>query len=142
MFTKRFFISWLASSIVMFLLSYIWHGIFLTDFARLSYPKALFLFFAVFVYLIIGFCVAKAMEINVFEKYFKRKRILKGAFVGAALGFTFFIISTVVGVSFSTGSRLENLLLDVSWQVIEQALGGVAVGLTHFFIFDPSMMED
>ena len=143
MLTKRFLISWIASSIVMFLLSYVWHGVFLTDFSRLSYPKELFLFFAVFVYLIIGFIVAKAIDVKLTENYFKRRPVLKGALTGAVLGFTFFIISTVVGVSFSTGSKLENLLLDVSWQVIEQSIGGAVVGIAHFFVFDSSaVIED
>ncbi len=143
MFTKRFNISWIGSSLVMFALSYIWHGLFLTDFSRLSYPKELFLVFASFVYLIIGFIMAKAIDVKFLENHFKRKPIIKGAVAGAALGFTLFIISTVVGVSFSTGSKLENLLLDVCWQVIEQSFGGVAVGLAHFFIFDPtSIIED
>jgi membrane protease YdiL (CAAX protease family) len=143
MFTKRFNISWIGSSLVMFALSYIWHGLFLTDFSRLSYPKELFLVFAAFVYLIIGFVMAKAIDVKLLENHFKRKPIIKGAVTGAALGFTLFIISTVVGVSFSTSSKLENLLLDVCWQVIEQSVGGVAVGLAHFFIFDPtSIIED
>jgi H+/Cl- antiporter ClcA len=143
MLTKRFFISWIASSIVMFLLSYVWHGIFLTDFSRLSYPKEIFLIIACLVYLIIGFVVAKAIDVKFLEKYFKRKPIIKGAIAGAAIGFALFLISTVVGVSFSTGSKLENLLLDVSWQVIEQALGGAVVGIAHIFVFDSSaIIED
>jgi H+/Cl- antiporter ClcA len=143
MLTKRFFLSWIASSLVMFLLSYVWHGIFLTDFSRLSYPKELFLIFACLVYLIIGFVVAKAIDIKLLDNYFKRKPIIKGAIAGAALGFILFLISTVVGVSFSTGSKLENLLLDVSWQVIEQCIGGVVVGIVHIFVFDSSaIIED
>ena len=47
-------------------------------------------------------------------------------------------MATVVGVSFSAGSRIQNLLLDVSWQVIEQAIGGLVVGIVHVFVFDPA----
>ena len=95
MLTKRFFISWLLSSLLMFLLSYVWHGIFLTDLSRLSYPKALFLFFAAIVYLMIG--------------------------------------------SFSTGSKLENMILDITWQLIEQGMGGLVVGIVRLLIFEPSI---
>ena len=136
MLTKRFFISWIASSIVMFALSYMWHGVFLTDFSRLSYPISIFLVFAAFVYLIIGFITAKAIDIKLLENKFKRKPLLKGLVTGAAFGFTLFVITYVVGVSFSTGSKLENLLLDGCWQTIEQGIGGIVVGITHFFIFD------
>ena len=143
MLTKRFFISWIASSIVMFALSYMWHGVFLTDFSRLTYPKEIFLIIAVFVYLIIGFVMAKAIDVKMLDKHFKRKPVIRGAISGAGLGFVLFLVSTVVGVSFSTGSKLENLVLDVSWQTVEQCIGGVVVGLAHFFIFDSSaILED
>lgn len=143
MISKRFFISCLVSSLVMFLLSYVWHGIILTDFSRLSYSKHLFLFFAAIVYLIIGFVVSKSIDFKILEKHFKRKPVMRGAISGAMCGVAFFLIATVVGVSFSTGSKLENLLLDVTWQTIEQTIGGVAVGLTHMFVYDPSAhLED
>jgi hypothetical protein len=139
---KRFYISWIISSLVMFLLSYVWHGIFLTDFSRLTYPKEVFFIAAAFVYLIIGFVVSKAIDVSFLVERFKRKPLLRGLLSGSVCGFFFFLIATVVGVSFSTGSKLENILLDVSWQVIEQALGGIAVGVVHIFVFDPSVIED
>lgn len=143
MLTKRFFISWIASSLVMFALSYVWHGIFLTDFSRLSYPKEIFLVFAAFVYLIIGFISAKAIDVKLLENRFKRKPLIKGFISGACLGFILFVITYVVGVSFSTGSKIENLLLDGCWQTVEQGIGGAVVGLAHFFVFDSStVVED
>lgn len=138
MLSKRFLISWLASSVIMFILFYVWHGLFLTDFARLSYPKEIFLIFSVFVYLIIGFIVSKAIDNKILEKNFLRKPLLRGLISGAVCGFAFFLMATVVGVSFSAGSRIQNLLLDVSWQVIEQAIGGLVVGIVHVFVFDPT----
>jgi hypothetical protein len=137
MLSKRFFISWIASSAVMFLISYVWHGIFLTDYTRLSYSREIFLIFAAVVYLVLGFIVARAAEIKFLEGHFKRKPVLRGTASGAICGFVIFLVSTVVGVSFSTGSNLENLLLDVSWQIIEQAVGGAVVGLVHIFVYDP-----
>src|SRR5687768_11411061 len=51
---KRFFISWIGSSVVMFALSYLWHGILLNDFKILAntFPLSVFLTFAGIVYLI------------------------------------------------------------------------------------------
>jgi H+/Cl- antiporter ClcA len=138
MVSKRFFISCVASSLIMFFLSYVWHGIVLTDFSRLSYSRHLFLFFAAIVYIIIGFVVSKSIEFKILEKHFKRKPVIRGAISGAICGIAFFLIATVVGISFSTGSKIENLLLDLTWQTIEQGVGGVVVGLTHFFVYDPS----
>ncbi len=142
MLSKRFLISWLASSIAMFVLSYIWHGVFLTDFSRLSYPKEIFLIFAVFVYLIIGFLSAKAIEIQLLENKFKRKPLIKGLVSGACLGFILFIMTSVIGVSFSTGSKLENLLLDGCWQTVEQGIGGLIVGIAHYFVYDESTLAE
>jgi H+/Cl- antiporter ClcA len=142
MFSKRFFISWISSSLVMFLLSYAWHGLFLTDFDRLTYPKGIYLIFAALVYMLIGFVVARAIDYKGLEKNFKRKPLLRGLISGAACGIAFFLIATVVGVSFSTGSTLENLVLDITWQFIEQGLGGLAVGVVHIFVFDPKTIEE
>ncbi len=142
MLNKRFLISWLASSITMFSLSYLWHGLFLTDLSRLTYPKQIFLIFAVFVYLVIGFISAKAIDIKYLETKFKRKPLVKGLVSGACLGFCLIIMSTVIGVSFSTGSKLESLLLDVSWQTVEQAIGGMVVGIAHIFVFDENAIPE
>ena len=139
MLTKRFFISWLVASAVMFMLSYLWHGIILNDYSRLSYPTQLFLIFSSIVYLIIGFVVAKAIDIQFLETYFKRKPILRGALCGAACGLLFFLMATVIGVSFSTGANVKNLLFDVTWQILEQSIGGVMVGLVHIFVYDSNV---
>ncbi|MGQ0829191.1 MAG: hypothetical protein ACT4ON_12455 [Bacteroidota bacterium] len=137
MLTKRFLISWLAASAIMFFISYAWHGVFLTDYSRLSYPQEIFLIIAAIVYLILGFVVAKAIDAKLLEGHFKRKPVMKGAFSGAVCGFVFFLIATVVGVSFSTTSNVQHLLLDVTWQVIEQAIGGITVGIVHILVYDP-----
>lgn len=136
MFTKRFLISWIVSALVMFGASYVWHGIILTDFSRLSYPKEIFLVAASLVYLLIGFLLNKAYEAPYLEKY-KTKPVAKGAIVGSAVGFMCFLVSMVVGISFSTGLNLENLVLDISWQMIEQCIGGCVIGLVHIFVHAP-----
>lgn len=135
--SKRFFISCIASSVVMFALSYVWHGIVLTDFSKLSYSKHLFFVFAAIVYVIIGFVVTKAYELKFLDTHFRRRPILRGVIAGAICGVMFFLVVTVLGVSFEAGSRIENMLLNISWQTVEQTLGGIVVGLAHIFVFDP-----
>jgi len=126
----------------MFLLSYVWHGVFLTDFARLTYPKEIFLIFAVVVYLIIGFLVSKAIDSRTLSQRFKRKPVVRGLIAGVLIGIACFFVATVVGISFSTGSKLANMLLDVTWQIIEQGIGGVVAGVVHLFVFDPKMFSE
>ena len=79
------------------------------------------------------------MDFKIFDKYLKRRPIIRGLVAGASCGIAFFMIATVVGVSFSTGSKLENMLLDVIWQLIEQSMGGLVVGIIRILIFEPSI---
>lgn len=138
MFSRRFYVSWIASALTMFAASYVWHGLILTDFSRLNIHRGIFLSLAAVVYLIIGFVVTKMEDTKILEEKFKRKPIKRGLIAGAICGISFFMISTVIGISFSTGSRFENLLLDVSWQTVEQTLGGLVVGLVYYFVYDPA----
>jgi H+/Cl- antiporter ClcA len=124
----------------MYLLSYSWHGIYLNDYDKLNYPKELFLIFAILVYLIIGFVVAKATDFSLLTKYLKKKPIVRGVIAGAACGVVLFIMATVIGVSFSKGLEVKNLLFDVSWQMMEQMIGGMVVGIVHLVVFDPSVV--
>jgi hypothetical protein len=131
---KRFLISWIVSAVSMFFISYIWHGIILNDFSRLSYPKEIFFLFAAFTYLIISFVVVKVFDTKIFEDFFHHKLILKGLLKGIVCGLMFFIVATVVGVSFNTGSGIKNLLIDMIWQMFEQGVGGCVVAVTYVVI--------
>jgi|SRR3954469_5319127 len=128
---KRFFIAWIVSSLAMFVLFYIWHGTFLNDFSRLNYPKEIFLIIAGLTYVFIGFVVVRFYETKLLEKLFFHKPLLKGVVKGALCGFIFFLIATVVGVSFNTGSDLKNMALDLAWQLFEQGIGGLVAGLLY-----------
>jgi hypothetical protein len=138
---KRFLISWIITSVVMFILFYLWHGIFLNDFSRLSYPKEIFLVFAAITYLIIGFVVVKVFEAKFFEKLFYRRLFLKGLLKGFLCGFMFFIVASVVGVSFNTGTGIKNLLFDLAWQMFEQGIGGIVVSVTYV-VFEFNLLAE
>lgn len=135
---KRFFLAWILSSVVMFSLSYVWHGFVLNDFAKLNYPKEIFLILASLTYIFIGFVVVKFYEIKFLEKQLSNQKILKGVIKGAICGFIFFLIATVIGVSFNTGSGLKNLALDLGWQLFEQGMGGGIIGLLYLFTGYPA----
>jgi hypothetical protein len=129
---KKFIFSWLISAVIMYSLSYAWHGILLNDFDRISFPRGAYLTMAAFVYLLIGFIVASAYNSEAIERISK-KPILKGLVAGVICGFVLYIVALVVGVSFG-GRSLENILIDVFWQVIEQGIGGLVVGYLHVLI--------
>ena len=138
--TKKFVISWFASAIIMFIFSYLWHGVMLNDVSMLRYPFGLFLLFASIVYLIAGAVLAKAFTFEIFSRFAKHP-FLKGLIVGAICGVLLYIISIVVGVSYTKNLSREYMLIDICWQMIEQAIGGLVVGLVHVFVWDDSMIR-
>ena len=138
---KRFFISWIITSAGMFLLSYVWHGLILNDFSRLSYPKELFLIFASITYLLIGFIVVKVVEYKTAKNFLIHRPVLKGFLKGMLCGLLFFMIATVIGVSFNTGSGIKNMLVDLVWQLLEQGTGGAIVGVIYMFT-EPNLFSE
>ena len=137
---KKFIISWFASAIIMFVFSYVWHGLMLNDFSMLNYPLGLFLLFASIVYLVAGAVVAKAYTFEIFARFSKHP-FLRGMIVGAICGVLFYMISLVIGISFTKGITMNYMLIDITWQMIEQAIGGFIVGLVHVFVWDDSMIR-
>ena len=133
--TKKFFFSWLVSSVVMFSLSYLWHGILLNDFQRLSYPKEIFLTGSIITYLILGFLLTRIYQMK-FPKYISRKPLLRGIISGALLGIATYIIAMVIGVSFSNELTPKYILFDLLWQAVEQTFGGIAVGMVYISIYE------
>lgn len=138
--TKKFVISWFASAIVMFVFSYIWHGVMLNDVNMIRYPFGLFLLFASIVYLVAGALVAKVYTLEFFSRFAKHP-FIKGLLVGALCGILLYIISIVVGVSYTKTLSREYMLIDITWQMIEQAIGGFVVGVVHVFVWDDSMIR-
>ena len=56
---KRFMFGWILSSLAMFGLSYVWHGVVLNDYAILTYPFQIYLISAAVVYLVSGFLLTR-----------------------------------------------------------------------------------
>ena len=96
----RFYISWIASAIFMYVAFYIWHGIFLNDLARISFSKVLFMVLAALVYLIISFIVYKTFDSKLLGKLFYPP-LIRGVASGIIVGFALFSITTVLGISFT-----------------------------------------
>jgi len=142
MFRKRFFASWMFSTLGMYLLSYFWHGVVLTDFEDLNYPLRKFLFLDFLGYLIIGYVVAKIFDVPYFYNKYKKSPIKRGAVSGAYCGIAFFIIFTVIGVPFYVIHSFKHQFYNFSWQILEQGAGGIIVAFAHIFIYQDDSMED
>lgn len=140
---KRFMFGWILSSLAMFGLSYVWHGVVLNDYAILTYPFQIYLISAAVVYLVSGFLLTRIFIAEFLDRI-SQKPIPRGLAAGAALGMILYMVALVVGVTFNSGMDLKYLLLDVIWQISEQAAGGLIVGLVYIFVFEyiPHPIED
>ena len=124
----------------MFSLSYLWHGVILNDFARLSYPKEIFFTGAVITYLILGFLVTNVFFMK-FPRSIAKKPLLRGMISGVLLGIATYVVTLVIGISFSTSLTTEYILIDMLWQAIEQMFGGVTVAFVYISIYEGNPVE-
>ena len=125
-----FFMAWIVTFIILYALSYTWHGVILNDLSRVSYPKSVFLFLIAAVY----FCVSFVLTLLAKVLPFDYKLHIKGLLVGASMGMFIYLIAFVFGISFYANPTLAHILLDLGWQVFEGAIGGlIAGGLLSFF---------
>lgn len=138
--TKKFFIAWIVSALIMFGLSYVWHGVILNDFIRLSYPKEIFLTGSIITYLILGFLVTRIFLMP-FPPAIAQKPLLRGVISGALLGIATYIVTLVTGVSFSTSLTVQNILFDLLWQTIEEMIGGITVAFVYISIYDGNPVD-
>ena len=119
----------------MFGASYLWHGIFLNDLERLTYPREIFLTGSVITYLILGFLVTKIYLMK-FPNVIAKKPLVRGIISGASLGIATYIVALVIGVSFNSALTPQYMLFDILWQTVEQTVGGIVVGMIYISIYD------
>ena len=141
MFSFRIILSWIVSSIVMYLAFYLWHGFYLNELSTLDYPKSLFYFFSALTYLGISFLIIRLYDFKLFKKYIPNL-FTRGLASGIVVGILVFLISHVTGVGIGKSVTFQHLILDATWQCTEQCVGGILVALGNFFIFDPSTEEN
>lgn len=136
-------LGWIFSSILMFALSYVWHGIVLNDYALISYPFEIYLVSAGVVYLVMGFLMSRIFIAEFLDRY-SEKAIIRGLLTGAGLGLIAYMTALVFGVSFSKGLDLKFMALDIVWQVAEQTAGGLVIGLVYMLVFEfiPQPVEE
>ncbi len=136
-------LGWIFSSIVMFALSYLWHGVILNDYKLISYPIGIYLVSAGVVYLVIGFLLNRIFIAEFLDR-FSEKALPRGLLTGIGLGVIVYMVALVVGVTFTKSLDVKYMALDVVWQAIEQCVGGLVVGLVYMWVFEfiPQPIED
>jgi hypothetical protein len=136
LYSFRFYLSWIVAAVLMYLAFYFWHGIFLNDLNRLSFPKALFLALAALVYLVVSFVVYRTYESKILKTHIFSP-IFRGIVSGFLVGFILFSVVTVLGISFSKNINVTYIIADCAWQIAEQVVGGIVIGLGKMFIIEP-----
>ncbi|MEO6306198.1 MAG: hypothetical protein ABIP51_23825 [Bacteroidia bacterium] len=134
-FNFRFFISWIMSAVVMFVLFYVWHGYFLNDFKRINFPLIWFVTFAAFTYLIFGAGIFFLFESQPLKKV--RSSLARGLLCGVLAGFSLFMISTIVNISLTRHLSVNHLMVDCIWQMAEQTVGAMVIVLFKVIIHEP-----
>lgn len=125
--------AWIISSLVMFGLSYFWHGIFLNDYKLIAYPRGIFLTAAAFVYLFIGFLLTRLFHVHILDRI-SMHPLLRGPAAGIPTGLMVYMIAIVIGITINKTTEIQYMLFDVCWQMLEQAVGGIFVGLSYMYI--------
>lgn len=135
-----FFVGWIASAGLMYLLFYVFHGVLTNDLIKISIPKTAFLSVAGIVYLLLGFGLNVLLDATFFKK--EIKSIYTRAFIaGPVVGIFLYAVSLVIGVSFSAKFSLINMMVDIGWQIIEQTTGTIAVAFIKVLTFAPDEIE-
>lgn len=101
-------VSIVLSAFSMFLLSYLWHGILLTDFLKISYPLHIFILFMLSLYIILAL-----ISTILFYFVISKKNFTSSLFLGAVLGMLVFLISFVIGFGYTSYSQLKFVFIDL-----------------------------
>jgi len=122
----RLLIATMISSLVMFGMSYYWHGVLLNDLMFITYDKTLFFGLLSILYL------AVAGSLSFFLMFYKPEdnRTMKHVTIGVGAGFMIYLIAFVLGVSFK-GEGLANTLINFTWQMIEQGTGALFISVFY-----------
>lgn len=123
-FQRKYILAMLISVLLMFGLSYLWHGVFLTDFSRIQIPFNIFLSLMLAAY----FGISLLLLIIIKSKILHISLESKGFLCGAALGLIIYLIALTLGFSFNNSVSRSQSLLDMAWQMLEQGIGGFVIG--------------
>ena len=126
----------------MFGLSYVWHGLALTDLQELKIPLTLYFVLALLVYLVLGLVLTLVVHKAIQYEWIS----LKGAFpfmaalIGTVAGFFVYLVIFIMGMTF-TKHGMMHVVVDILWQMVEQGMGGLAVSLGIIYDMHKRFME-
>lgn len=139
---RHILVPFVASALVMFGLSFVWHGIALNDLSELKTPLALYLTLSGLVYLVIGLLMTGMMHFMLAHEWIKLRNgfPFKGLLFGAVVGFMVYLVAFIFGMSF-TDHNMVHVVVDAIWQMVEQGLGGMVVSFGIIYDLHQSFLE-
>jgi hypothetical protein len=132
--TKNFILAWFSSFIVCFVLGYLWHDNFMSNFyiensERLPNPSIDISILSL-AYIIITFLMT-----FLYTNLKKSKRpLLDGLFLGIITGMLWSLPAPLLDVAYGVGVSPSGIFIDSAWQMIEEGLGGVVMAWSFNYI--------
>lgn len=142
LFKRRILFPWLLSAVVMMGISYAWHGLALTDISELKIELWLYLVLTGLAYLFIGLVLTLVVHLLIEREWISMKTAfpVKTMFAGTIVGVVVYLIALVSGLSFADHG-IQHAVVDLLWQIIEQGIGGLMVGLGIVYDIHRSFLE-
>lgn len=145
MIRRHILLPWLFSAVVMFGLSYAWHGLMLNDLDDLKdqhVPLTKYLIMAGAVYLVLGLVLTIGVHKAIQYEWISLKGpFLFSAFLaGSVLGLMVYLVLVASGMSF-TKHGVAHMVADAIWQMFEQGVGGLIVSLGIIYDLHQRFLE-
>lgn len=117
----RLLIAWGAGTVMMTIMSFLWHGVILNDITLFKYSVTATQYLSIVIYSILG----GVMVYKVHQMKYRIKPVT--AFkIGIITGTVVFIV-ILSGFPFGYQKDFHLLLMDLVWQWMEQTLGAITV---------------
>jgi hypothetical protein len=132
--TKNFILAWFSAFVVSFVLGYLWHDNFMSNFyiensERLPNPSIDISFLAI-AYVVITFLMT-----FLFVNLKKSKHpLLDGLLLGLVTGLLWSLPSPLVDVAYGVGIAPGAIFIDSAWQMMEEGMAGVVLAWSYQYL--------
>ncbi len=126
----------------MFGISALWHGVALTDLSEMKIGMNTYFMLSAGAYLIIALALVLFIRLCIVREWISLKSGFpwKAMGIGAVAGIIVFLVILLSGLSFASHG-FQHMVVDMLWQVLEQAIGGLMVSLGVIYDLHRLFME-
>ena len=125
---KKILLSTIGAGVVMFLISYLWHGMLMSDLymsdQNLAEPNIMLLGGSYMILaLLMAYIYPKGIE--------GTSKIGNGIKFGIVAGLIWILPHSLVLQAVSQGAGFNLILIDSAWHMVEQACGGIVIAMIY-----------